>query len=307
MPLTRPPATASFLSSPVVTDLGGLEADFAVIGIPHGVPYDPGAPATAAVQAPRAVRERSARYGVFREHHDFDSGGPMLPRDVRLVDVGDAVTPPGERPHRDAAATRAVAALLARGAVPVVLGGDDSTPPFALAAYEGHGPVTVVQVDAHIDYRDEVRGERWGYSSPMRRAAEMEWVERVVHVGARGVGSARREELEATLARGNAVVTAREVHERGAAAALERVPAGGRYFVAIDVDGFDPAVMPGSLALAPGGLTYWQGLDLLRGLQERGRIVGLGFAEYYPDRDVNGITALGIVRLAVAAMAAARR
>lgn len=307
MPLTRPPATASFLSSPVVTDLGGLEADFAVIGIPHGVPYDPGAPATAAVQAPRAVRERSARYGAFREHHDFDSGGPMLPRDVRVVDVGDAVTPSGERPHRDAAATRAVAALLARGAVPVVLGGDDSTPPFALAAYEGHGPVTVVQVDAHIDYRDEVRGERWGYSSPMRRAAEMEWVERVVHVGARGVGSARREELEATLARGNAVVTAREVHERGAAAALERVPAGGRYFVAIDVDGFDPAVMPGSLALAPGGLTYWHGLDLLRGLQERGRIVGLGFAEYYPDRDVNGITALGVVRLAVAAMAAARR
>lgn len=307
MPLTDPPASASFLSSPVVTDLGGLEADFAVIGIPQGVPYDPGAPATAAVQAPRAVRERSARYGAFREHHDFDSGGPMLPRDVRVVDVGDAVTPPGERPGRDAVATRAVAALLARGAVPVVLGGDDSTPPFALAAYEGHGPVTVVQVDAHIDYRDEVRGERWGYSSPMRRAAEMPWVERVVHVGARGVGSARGEELEATLARGNAVVTAREVHERGAAAALERVPAGGRYYVAIDVDGFDPAVMPGSLALAPGGLTYWHGLDLLRGLQERGRIVGLGFAEYYPDSDVNGITALGVVRLAVAAMAAARR
>src|SRR5690606_20780244 len=162
MPLTRPPATASFLSSPVVTDLGGLEADFAVIGIPHGVPYDPGAPATAAVQAPRAVRERSARYGAFREHHDFDSGGPMLPRDVRVVDVGDAVTPPGERPGRDAVATRAVAALLARGAVPVVLGGDDSTPPFALAAYEGHGPVTVVQVDAHIDYRDEVRGAAHG-------------------------------------------------------------------------------------------------------------------------------------------------
>src|SRR5690606_41999606 len=77
--------------------------------------------------------------------------------------------------------------------------------------------------------------------------------------------------------------------------------------ISIDVDGFDPAVMPGSLALAPGGLTYWHGLDLLRGLQERGRIVGLGFAEYYPDRDVNGITALGVVRLAVAAMAAARR
>jgi len=141
----------------------------------------------------------------------------------------------------------------------------------------------------------------------MRRAAEMPWVEKVVHVGARGVGSARREELEATLARGNAVVTAREVHERGVAAALAQVPEGGRYYVAVDVDGFDPAVMPGTSALAPGGLSYWHGLDLLRGLQERGRVVGIGFAEYYPDRDVNGLTALGIVRLAVAAMASARR
>ncbi|HEX7039583.1 MAG TPA: arginase family protein [Trueperaceae bacterium] len=307
MTTTRPPETTSFLASPVTTDLDAMEADFAVIGIPHGVPYDPAAPATAAAQAPRAVRERSARYGAFREHHDFDSGGPLLPASVRVVDVGDAVTPAGERPGPEAAATRAVAALLARGAVPVVLGGDDSTPAFALAAYQGFGPVTVVQVDAHIDYRDEVGGERWGYSSPMRRAAEMPWVEKVVHVGARGVGSARREELEATLARGNAVVTAREVHERGVAAALAHVPEGGRYYVAVDVDGFDPAVMPGTAAAAPGGLTYWHGLDLLRGLCERGRLAGIGFAEYYPDRDVNGLTALGIVRLGVAAMAGARR
>ncbi len=299
---TDPPVTDSFLGCPVETDLARLAADYAVIGIPHGVPYDPGGPVTTASLAPRAVRERSARYGAFREHHDFDSGGPMLPAELRVVDVGDAGTPHGERPGRDALATRAVAAVLERGAVPIVLGGDDSTPAFALAAYEGHGPVTVVQVDAHIDYRDEVGGERHGYSSPMRRAAEMPWVERVVHVGARGVGSARREELDATLARGNAIVTAREVHELGAAAALERCPAGGRYYVAIDVDGFDPSVMPGTAALAPGGLTYWHGLDLLRGLQERGRIVGLGFAEFYPDRDVNGLSALGIVRLIIGAM-----
>ena len=62
----------------------------------------------------------------------------------------------------------------------------------------------------------------------------------------------------------------------------------------------------GTVALAPGGLTYQHGLELLTGLQERGRLIGLGFAEFYPDRDVNGLTAFGIVRLAVAAMATAR-
>src|SRR5690606_39768879 len=105
----------------------------------------------------------------------------------------------------------------------------------------------------------------------------------------------------------NAVVTAREVNSSGVTAALRHVPAGGDYYLAVDVDGFDPSVMPGTAALAPGGLTYQHGLELIAGLQVRGRIAGIGFAEFYPDRDVNGLTALSIVRLAVIAMAAAGR
>jgi agmatinase len=41
-------------------------------------------------------------------------------------------------------------------------------------AFAGRGPLTVIQVDAHLDWRDEVRGERFGWSSPMRRASEMD-------------------------------------------------------------------------------------------------------------------------------------
>src|SRR5690606_33038234 len=108
-------------------------------------------------------------------------------------------------------------------------------------------------------------------------------------------------------ARGNAIVTAREVHERGAAAALERVPEGGRYYLAVDVDGFDPSVVPGTAALAPGGLSYWHGLDLVAGLQRRGQLVGLGFAARSPDRGVNGRSARVSVRLGVAALAAGGR
>lgn len=307
MTSTTPPTGASFLGSPVLTNVNELDADFAVIGLPHGVAYDEAGMNTPASHAPRAVRERSERYGAFRTHHDFDTGGKMLPGEVRVVDVGDAVTTPGDGPANSARATEAVRAILDRKAVPLVLGGDDSTPPFAIRAYEAYGPITIVQIDAHLDYRDEVRGVRDGYSSPMRRAAEMSWVDKVVHVGTRGVGSARPEEVEATQDRGNAIVTAREIHSGGIAAALRHVPPGGDYYVSIDVDGFDPAVMPAALALTPGGLTYSHGLELIAGLQERGRIVGLGFAEFYPDRDVNGLTALGIVRLAIAAMATAKR
>ncbi len=88
-------------------------------------------------------------------------------------------------------------------AVPIVLGGDDSIPIPVLAAYEGRGPITVLQVDAHLDFRDEVAGVRNGYSSPMRRASEMEHVDDLFQVGLRGVGSARARDVADARARGN--------------------------------------------------------------------------------------------------------
>ena len=71
--------------------------------------------------------------------------------------------------------------------IPIVMGGDDSIPIPVLAAYHEHGPITILQLDAHIDWRDEVAGETQGLSSNMRRASEMNWVENIIQVGARGV------------------------------------------------------------------------------------------------------------------------
>lgn len=57
--------------------------------------------------------------------------------------------------------------------------------------------------------------------------------------------------------------------------------------------------MPGTSAPLPGGLLFEEAADLLTGLARRGRVAGISFAEHYPSLDVNGITALGIVRLIV--------
>jgi agmatinase len=160
----------------------------------------------------------------------------------------------------------------------------------------------VLQVDAHIDYRDEVDGVRDGYSSPMRRAAEMAWVERIVHCGIRGVGSARAQDVRDTLARGNRIVTAREVRARGVESVLAEFQAAGRYYIAFDCDGVDPSVMPGTSAPLPGGLSYDEAAGLLAGLALRGTVAGISFAEYYPSLDLNGITALAITRLIVTLM-----
>jgi len=305
--LTLPPPGATFLSAPHAA-IERAAARFAVLGIPCGMPYAARNVAPSVADAPRAIRERSARFGRMLGHHDFDLGGALVAAgDLGLVDCGDVPADPRDLARSAARATEAVRGVLAAGAMPIVLGGDDSTTALALRGFEGHGPLHILQIDAHIDYRDEVDGIRDGFSSPMRRAAEMPWVERIVHCGARGVGSARPADVEATLARGNAIITAREVRSAGVARVLDEFPPGANYYVAFDCDGMDPAVMPGTSAPLPGGLAFYEAADLLTGLARRGRVVGINFAEHYPSLDANGITALAIARLIVILIGAIRR
>jgi agmatinase len=295
------PPEAGFLGLPIWTDLVTLEARVAILGVPHGWPYPrPGATAGCA-EAPAAVRHRSHRLARFVGHWDFDLDGPLeLPS---AVDAGDVPGEPADGPGNSVRTTAAVRTMLERGAVPICIGGDDSVPIPILRAYEGRGPITILQVDAHLDYRDEVDGVREGYSSPMRRASEMPHVERIVHVGLRGVGSARASDVEDSRAAGNLLVTARELHERGVPWLLEQIPPDASVFVAFDCDGLDPSICPAVSAQAPGGLLYPTALDLVTGIGRR--LIGAVFTELIPAADADGSSA-GIVSRLVVATAARR-
>ena len=143
-----------------------------------------------------------------------------------------------------------------------------------------------------------------GPSSPMRRAAEMPWVDRIIHVGTRGVGSARRNDVEDTLKHGNKIVTAQEFRASGSKAVLDFLPDDGNFYIALDCDGLDPSVMPGTGAPVPGGLRYEEVALLFTQLAKMGRLVGFNVAEHYPSLDVNQITALAITRLITTLLAA---
>jgi agmatinase len=297
----RAPADA-FLGAPVQTDPSLVDADVAVIGLPFGSAYpSPGATAGCA-DAPAAIRRRSSRLARFRGHWDFDLGAPLLDpvTGPRLVDAGDVIGTPADGAANHAASEAAIRAILERGAMPVALGGDDSVPIPFLRAFAGRGPFALVQVDAHLDFRHEVDGVRDGYSSPMRRASEMSHITRIVQVGLRGVGSARPADVEEARAAGNVLISARELHERGVAAALAAVPE-GPVLLAFDADGLDPSVCAAVSAPAPGGLTYDEASALVRGL--RPRLAGAVFTELVPDRDPLEIGTLAILRLVLAAIA----
>jgi agmatinase len=281
------------LASVTVDDLDG--ADIVVIGAGCATPYSSVGPYCK--DAPAAIRAASATYSGIRHHHNFDLGGPMLAEGTHAVDLGDVPWDDTAFEANRAAIRHACDIVLATGAVPVVLGGDDSIPIPVLQAYAHLGPVTVVQIDAHIDWRDEVQGERWGLSSTMRRASEMLHVGEMIQVGRRGVGSARPADLEAADARGVHFFGAHDVHRAGVQQVLDRVPAGGNVFITVDVDGLDPSLVPGVIGPEPGGLTYFQAIDIINGVADRARIVGFDVVEFVPERDVNGIGALTTFRL----------
>jgi len=293
-----PQGRPTFLDAPRCTDLSTLDADIAIIGVPFGVPYDLGY-STACSAAPGAIREQSMAYAPwYRTHYDFDFGGELFAgRTVTIVDCGDVAMVPGRWEENSRTTTAAIHAILDRGALPVALGGEDSTPIPVLRAFEGRGPMCIIQIDAHIDWRDERDGIREGLSSTMRRASEMPWVKGMVQIGARGFGSARRQEFDDARRYGAILVGAEELHRVGVEDVLRRVPASEQYYVTIDADGLDPAIAPGVWGPAFGGLTYYEVTNLLRGVAAKGKIVGCDVIEVVPSLDVRHMTSRLAARL----------
>ena len=285
---------------PAVDGPDAVRAPVAILGAPQATPYRAGTLSHSA-GAPAALRQVLTGYSRDRDHYDFDLGD-LSPTDVE--DCGDVPGDPADAGGNRERITGAVRALLARRAVPVVLGGDDSVPIPVFRAFEDHGPLTVVQVDAHLDWRDEVHGERYGWSSPMRRASEMAWIRHMVQVGLRGVGSARRAEVADARRWGVQIVTAEEVHRDGIARALSLVPDGVPCLVTVDCDGLDPSIMPAVMAPAPGGLSYWHVVNLIHGVARKTRIAGFDLVELAPERDSHGLSARTAARIVCNAIAA---
>jgi agmatinase len=289
--------TDTFLGLPRAGDLAALDAQIAILGAPCATPYRSVGPYCAG--APKAIRAAIAGYAANLQHVDFDLGGPIFPDAVTAVDGGDIAWTEADPAANRSAIREAVATVIAQGARPILIGGDDSIPIPMLEAFHDRGPLTIVQIDAHIDWRDEVAGERWGLSSTMRRASEMPQIERIIQVGQRGIGSARPGDFADAKAWGVVFVPARAVHEHGIAPVLEAVPAGAQVLIALDCDGLDPSIMPGVIAPAPGGLTYWQTIGILQGIAAKARIAAFDLVEFVPERDVAGLGALTAARLIV--------
>ena len=290
-------------------DIPLASADIAIFGAPHGTPYksQSNAPFSGTADALRKALDEDRRWG-WDTHWDFDLGGPLLDnRDVKVSDLGNLNTTELNGAENRALIRQASADCISAGATPIMMGGDDSTPIPFIEGLAGLGPVTVLQIDAHIDWRNDREGEAHGYSSTMKRASDMPHVERIIQLGARGIGSAREAEVKDAHAWGAKIVTAREVLSRGVAAALSDCPEGTKFAITVDCDGLDASIMPAVMAPTPGGLSYTHAIDLIAEAARIGKIAGFDIVEFVAERDQNGVAALTAARIVANAIGAVAR
>lgn len=310
MPITRQNASlphtgiATFCKAAHVQDWHSLQAEVAVLGVPYDgmASMRPGCR-----QAPRALRDASARFGWLGKPEGsagfFDLGSNRTRmKGVRIADVGDVdVSLDAERTREAIRST--VSELRRTGAMPVVLGGDHSITFPVLQAFEGSGPLTVVLIDAHLDYRDAFLGLRFSNNSPFRRAHELGFVRQIITVGARGIKSTDQEYRE-SLSHGNLILPADQVRDEGVASVLESLPTDlGNYYLSIDIDGLDPSIAPGTESPEAEGLTFTEAKRFLRGIGERGRMVGLDLVEVNPYLDHAELTQHIAVQIIIEAIA----
>ena len=264
----------SFGKYPIQTDWSAIDADVAVLG----APFDAGSQWRAGARfGPRAIREASTLF-AFGHAGAYDHEDDIVYLDgpgCRIVDIGDADIVHTDTIRSHANVEAGVRAILAAGALPVVLGGDHSVNIPCIRAFASEPPIHLVQIDAHLDFVDERHGVRYGHGNPMRRAAEQSHVTGLSQIGIRNVSSTAREGYEHARRFGSDIISVREARRLGGQALLERIPEGAHYYVTIDIDGFDPSIAPGTGTPSHGGFLYYEILELLAGLARRGLIVGV--------------------------------
>lgn len=286
-----------FAGGVIPSAIEALDAGAVIFGAPHGTPYP------AIDNRPHATTADALRKAIggdagWRGHWDFDLGAPLLGSgDFQLADLGDLSTRPRTGARNRQLIEEATRAIVARDAVPIMIGGDDSTPIPFIQALQAHGPLAILQIDAHIDWRDQRRGEKLGFSNTMRRASEMPHVNRIIQAGIRGLGSARKKEYDDAVAWGAHIVPAAMIHAKGVKAVLDLIPRGSNCMITFDCDALDGATMPAVMSPTPGGLTYRQAIDLIAGVTSKAKLVAFDLIEFVPGRDKTGYAAYVAARL----------
>ena len=279
---------STFGKRPYVSDWSRIDADVAILG----APFDAGTQWRSGARfGPRGVREASTLFSFGHAGaYDHEDDAIYLPGDVRIVDIGDADIVHTDTLRSHANIEAGVRAILASGALPVIIGGDHSVNIPCINAFDDQGDIHILQIDAHLDFVDERHGVRFGHGNPMRRAAEKPYITGLTQVGIRNVSSTAKEGYDAARAMGSDILSVRQSRALGAEALAARLPQGAAIYITIDIDAFCPSIAAGTGTPSHGGFLYYDVLELLQQVAKSHQIVGIDLVEVAPDYDSSGST-----------------
>jgi agmatinase len=319
--MTEPPRFAgigTFLNSPHVPEPTAADAEVAIIG----VPYDEGTTARAGARGgPRALRATSANWAYragVEPYWDGEAGVSLL-GGVRFVDTGDVHLPPSAPPDvNHPRIARRVEAVMRAGLFPVVLGGDHSiTYPVLQGVAQARAgddavhrrdrgacpPMQLVHFDTHMDYWDDIDGQRYTHASPIIRAHEDELVDGITQYGIRGLHTAA-DNIELARERGVVSYWCEQAKREPVERLVEHLEPGVDTWITFDIDCLDPAIAPGTGTPEPGGFTYYEAKALLLAVTRRVNVVGMDLVEVNPLYDPGELAALHGARLVLDAVGA---
>lgn len=275
----------TFMRLPCITEPEELEV--ALVGVPFdgGTTYRPGPRF-----GPRHVRVQSA---IIRPWNPELQINPFAK--YRIADFGDLPVNPLSIEDTLCRIENGIGPLLDAGVRCVGVGGDHSISlPLLRAVAKKHGPVSLIQFDAHNDLWDEYFGSKYSHGTPFRRAFEEGLLKDggVLQVGLRGQVYSE-DDFDFARAHKVRMVTAEEFHKKGLAVVAPHLRAirGKPVYVTLDIDCVDPAFAPGTGTPQVGGFSSIQILELVRALRGL-QIVGCDLVEVSPPYDIGEITSL---------------
>ncbi len=167
--------------------------------------------------------------------------------------------------------------ILSQGKLPAILGGEHSITTGAIrAAKRRHPKLSVLQIDAHGDMRDTYLDSRFSHACVMRRIREL------VPASSVGIRSISEEEAEYLREHPQPMWSTR--HFRALKGDWSPVldTLSNDVFITFDLDGLDPAILPATGTPEPGGLDWFEAVDLIRAVSKRALIVGFDVIEFAP-------------------------
>lgn len=252
-------------------EYSGKDARFVIVPVPfeRTTTYGKGT-----ANGPAAILEASQQVELYDDELASEPAAEGI-ASVDPIDIG------GSPEEVLARVEETVAAIAAQGKIPIVLGGEHSITPAAVRGVGRHrGEFTVVQLDAHADLREEYEGTPLSHACAIARVREGY---PAVQVGIRSLSAPEaalieREKLPVFFARD---MYGSDTWMDEAIAAI----ATGDIYLTIDVDAFDPAVIPNTGTPEPGGMGWYQTLTFLKRLMGRKRVVGFDIVELAPRED----------------------